>query len=645
MDHHVIGAYSGTSSWASVNISGDYGEQASYDGNGNILTYKRYGTIAGGLMDNLTYNYTRDGSGNLLANKLGYINDAVASNAYTTDLDNQAAGNYTYDNNGNLIADPSQNLGMIYWTVYGKMAQIYQGSAPANGGVYGSGAGLAYGYDPGGNRVTKTVTATSGTRTTTHYVRDAQGNVLAVYQYKTNSSGGLTEGDWVEQHLYGSSRLGMLQPHVTIPAGQAPANDSYNSAMDATIEMTGNRLYELNNHLGNVLATVTDVMNPPGSGGNTGSAPTATIVSAQDYYPFGMEMPGRTYLASWAATPNYRYGYNGKEKNDEIEGVGNEYDYGMRGYDSRIGRFWSVDPLQKKYPELTPYQYASNTPIQAVDLDGLEKQVAIDGSVVTGPVNIDAVNASILANHTKAQQAAMKQAAAEKYMQDFRNRNPQQGTYQSNPGHIESTETALFRANVNDPDNIGGQAAYSIANNLHDARVDFKEGNGGNGTLDLLNAGITGVTLTGAGPALGVDGVKVPFIPEAARSRVLTAGGSIGILGGAGEINVDAATGKLNGSFKEGDQTVIFDAQIEINGKNIMFKKVGIYGVSGYGTTEAQNTVGPSTFRKLIDEIQNLGKGAGFEGGSLEFERRRPDGSPLPDSKPRSIPLDFTKKD
>jgi hypothetical protein len=32
----------------------------------------------------------------------------------------------------------------------------------------------------------------------------------------------------------------------------------------------------------------------------------------------------------------------------------------------------SVDPLTKSYPELTPYQFASNTPIQAIDLDGLE---------------------------------------------------------------------------------------------------------------------------------------------------------------------------------------------------------------------------------------------------------------------------------
>src|ERR1700732_3094029 len=46
----------------------------------------------------------------------------------------------------------------------------------------------------------------------------------------------------------------------------------------------------------------------------------------------------------------------------------------MRMYDPRVGRFLSLDPLQKKYPELTPYQFASNTPIQAVDLDGRESE-------------------------------------------------------------------------------------------------------------------------------------------------------------------------------------------------------------------------------------------------------------------------------
>jgi hypothetical protein len=37
-----------------------------------------------------------------------------------------------------------------------------------------------------------------------------------------------------------------------------------------------------------------------------------------------------------------------------------------------VGRFLSVDPLSKKYAQLTPYQFASNTPIAMIDIDGME---------------------------------------------------------------------------------------------------------------------------------------------------------------------------------------------------------------------------------------------------------------------------------
>ncbi|MCB9059862.1 MAG: hypothetical protein H6627_14950 [Calditrichae bacterium] len=80
-------------------------------------------------------------------------------------------------------------------------------------------------------------------------------------------------------------------------------------------------------------------------------------------------MPARQY----AAANSYRYGFNGKEKDNEINGQGNQYDYGFRIYNPRIGRFLSVDPLTGSYPWYTPYQFAGNTPIQAIDLDGLEE--------------------------------------------------------------------------------------------------------------------------------------------------------------------------------------------------------------------------------------------------------------------------------
>jgi RHS repeat-associated protein len=83
-----------------------------------------------------------------------------------------------------------------------------------------------------------------------------------------------------------------------------------------------------------------------------------------------MDMVGRKFGGGV-----YRYGFNGKENDSEVEGADNFQDYGMRAYDVRVGRFVSVDPLTKKYPWYTPYQFAGNKPIQYIDLDGGEEKL------------------------------------------------------------------------------------------------------------------------------------------------------------------------------------------------------------------------------------------------------------------------------
>jgi len=109
----------------------------------------------------------------------------------------------------------------------------------------------------------------------------------------------------------------------------------------------------------------------------------SAVKSAQDYYAFGMVMPGRSSVMSGS---EYRYGFNGKEKNEDRDGeeeIGNltTYDYGFRIYNPGIGRFLSVDPLAPDYPWFSPYHFAGNTPIWAKDLDGLEAEFRNDGSI------------------------------------------------------------------------------------------------------------------------------------------------------------------------------------------------------------------------------------------------------------------------
>ena len=96
-----------------------------------------------------------------------------------------------------------------------------------------------------------------------------------------------------------------------------------------------------------------------------------------------MQMPGRAYTAG-----TYRYGFNGKEQDPEVKGSGTQYDYGFRIYDPRIGLFLSVDPLSRKYPELTSYQFASNRPIDGIDLDGKEWSKIVTYDVAKGEFSV-----------------------------------------------------------------------------------------------------------------------------------------------------------------------------------------------------------------------------------------------------------------
>ena len=90
---------------------------------------------------------------------------------------------------------------------------------------------------------------------------------------------------------------------------------------------------------------------------------------------------------------SYRYGFNGKENDNEVQGQGNWQDYGSRLYSPRLGRFPTPDPLiiyKQKYPMLSSYQFASNTPIMADDLDGLEARVRVISTYKTSWAYFDA---------------------------------------------------------------------------------------------------------------------------------------------------------------------------------------------------------------------------------------------------------------
>jgi hypothetical protein len=68
------------------------------------------------------------------------------------------------------------------------------------------------------------------------------------------------------------------------------------------------------------------------------------------------------------------------EKDDEVKGSGNSYDFGNRVHDSRLGRFLSVDRIYKKTPGNSPYSFASNMVIAAIDFKGDSTHLIIYGA-------------------------------------------------------------------------------------------------------------------------------------------------------------------------------------------------------------------------------------------------------------------------
>jgi RHS repeat-associated protein len=74
-------------------------------------------------------------------------------------------------------------------------------------------------------------------------------------------------------------------------------------------------------------------------------------------------MQGRAYSSA-----AYRYGFNGKEK--EADGTADNYDFGARIYDGRLGRWLAVDNFKHMYPAFSPYNFALNDVIRLLDEDG-----------------------------------------------------------------------------------------------------------------------------------------------------------------------------------------------------------------------------------------------------------------------------------
>ncbi len=262
----------------STTANDNYYEDFSYDFNGNLTSLNRYGLNNGTKtkMDEFQYKYLKVNN-HLYNNRLMNVNDNTAlTNNYTApgyeDIDNQDYNttvvigtgdeaidlqmdvNYEYDNIGNLAKNRQDKIERIEWTVYGKVHKVIRSD---NSGK----VDLEYIYNPFGQRVGKIAkpdgksVENGGTDLPndwvyTFYELDASGNTMSVYEKSHPAQTNTDQLLLNEQYLYGASRVGVYKPGIDLLTATASTTEAQ--------RVLGKKAYQISNHLGNVLQTISD---------------------------------------------------------------------------------------------------------------------------------------------------------------------------------------------------------------------------------------------------------------------------------------------------------------------------------------------------------------------------------------------------
>lgn len=128
----------------------------------------------------------------------------------------------------------------------------------------------------------------------------------------------------------------------------------------------GKKYYELTGHKGNVGAVATDKKMAAASGANV-TGFDLDMVSWGENYSYGSQAPGRN-----VTTAAYRYGFNGMEKDDEVNGEGASYTTEFRFYEPKVGRWMSIDPVF--HAHLSAYNAFDANPVFWSDPSGADSE-------------------------------------------------------------------------------------------------------------------------------------------------------------------------------------------------------------------------------------------------------------------------------
>ncbi|MNK76480.1 RHS Repeat protein [compost metagenome] len=345
--------------WQTKASSPQFTSQLNYNVNGTtVLTGAQYnGNIAQQLWGhaattNSTFTYSYDALNRL---KSGVSIGTVMSEALTYDdmgnirtltRDNGTAITYTYNNDNKSSRLASLSGGLTGGFTY-----------DVNGNATKDRTGMIFTY----NQLNLPKTA-SGNSKTVAYTYDALGSKL---NRKSTVGGIASQQDYIGGIEY--SRSGSASPVIE----RIATEDGFLLNSSGSYSY----YYNLTDHLGNVRSVLKKT--------GTATAPVATVMQKQDYYPFGK-------TKSIATSIDNKYLYNGKEMQADLSGgthtLGSTYvlegqlDYGARFYDAEIGRWNVVDPKAEVNRRWSPYRYAYDNPLRFIDPDGMLEDWFVDNT-------------------------------------------------------------------------------------------------------------------------------------------------------------------------------------------------------------------------------------------------------------------------
>ncbi len=301
-----------------------------YDLNGNITHVRRIGPIQymSGYPGMARYEYIDqidiEHKGNQVIN--AYDSEYLTHTYETMEFVNTEIHpqEYLYDQNGNLIYDLNKGISKIEYTIFNKPRKI----------TFADGHIIRHTYDASGKKLRTTYfynhPAVAGTSLSAESVASVDDDPEINLMSTATETATLSTKDYVSDCVLTDG----VVDHILTPVGYLKDGSHHAFVKD---------------YLGNVRAVIRE---------------DGEIIETNHYYPFGALITDP--LEAGSKKQPYKFGGKELDRENRLD----MYDFHARQYDPLLCRFNSIDPMTEKYPWLSPYVYAMNNPINAIDTDG-----------------------------------------------------------------------------------------------------------------------------------------------------------------------------------------------------------------------------------------------------------------------------------